>query len=781
MLSVTKMKQQFSGPLSGVLLTRHWRDAPEGLRLHFWLATERGPAQVRVSGERALCFVPRHYRGIVDRSVERRPLALADIDGEPVDAVYFAAQRDLNQWLQASPAHPSLAYEADIKPSDRYLMERFITLGIEATSHWRWQDGAWVSEDAVCRAGTASPSLRLASLDIETGGGVGAPLYSVGVSLDGASTVFMVGAARESASEPGLTVHFCGSESETLARFFSWWQDANPDGIVGWNVVDFDLAFLFEKCRSLGLSFDLGRGVEPATVLEPNRAQQPRVARVPGRVVLDGVDLLRAAFWQFESFALDHVARELLGEGKLITESGLDKLDEIKRQYREEPLTLARYNARDCELVLEIFERADLLAFALERARLTGLAIDRLGGSSAAFDNLYLPRFHRRGRVALSLAQVSPGQNSPGGYVMDSVPGLYKNVLVLDFKSLYPSIIRTFAIDPLAMIEPGDNPVPGYRGAQFGRHEPILPALITELWAARDAAKAASNAPLSQAIKIIMNSFYGVLGSSGCRFHDARLASSITLRGHDIITRSQAWIEAEGVKVIYGDTDSLFVWLGNDTPESEARARGQTLAVGLNAWWRNTLRDELQLESHLEIEFETHYLDFVMPTLRGASSGSKKRYAGVVRGDGGGESLVFKGLEAVRTDWTPLAREFQRELYRRVFAGEPVDDFCQATVTKLYRGESDALLTYRKRLRRKLDDYQKNVPPHVQAARRLSRPGRWIKYRMTVEGPEPLELASAALDYDHYRERQLAPAADGILHFIGTSLGDICDDQMRLF
>ncbi|MEM6985443.1 MAG: DNA polymerase II [Pseudomonadota bacterium] len=779
--SVTNSIHTFEGELAGVLLSRQWRDTADGLQLRFWYATPKGTAQITVSGERAVCFVPRSFAGSTGAATERRPLGLLAMTGEAVDGLYFRAQRDLQNWLNGSPMHPQLAFEADIKPSDRFLMERFVTLGLAATGHWRFEGGFWRIDNAKVAPADAEVPLRLASLDIETGGGRDAPLYSIGVALDSSSTVFMVGGPVGAVREDDIQVEFCGDEAQTLRRFFSWWREADPDGIVGWNLVDFDLAFLHRKCEALGVDFAFGRGGEPATVLAPSRSDQPRVARIPGRVVLDGVDLLRAAFWQFESFALDNVAYELLGERKLISTSGLDKLEEIQRQYREAPLELARYNARDCELVLKIFDKADLLAFALERARLTGLAVDRLGGSSAAFDNLYLPRLHRRGRVALSLAQVNQGTNSPGGYVMDSIPGLYKNVLVLDFKSLYPSIIRTFSIDPLALVEPGDDPVPGYRGAEFGRDRPILPALIADLWSARDDAKAARNAPLSQAIKIIMNSFYGVLGSSGCRFHDERLASSITLRGHDIITRSQAWIEAEGDRVIYGDTDSLFVWLGNDMAEDVATRRGAELAAGLNRWWRETLLSEMQVESQLEIEFETHYVHFLMPTLRGSAGGSKKRYAGVVRDSDGMESLVFKGLEAARTDWTPLARNFQRELYRRVFAGEPVEEYCQGVVSVLYSGASDDQLTYRKRLRRKVDDYQKNIPPHVQAAKRLRRPGRWIEYRMTVDGPEPIELAQAPIDYDHYRERQLAPAADGILHFLGTSLGDICDEQMRLF
>ncbi|GAL07152.1 DNA polymerase II [Photobacterium aphoticum] len=111
---------------------------------------------------------------------------------------------------------------------------------------------------------------------------------------------------------------------------------------------------------------------------------------------------------------------------------------------------------------------------------------------------------------------------------MDSKPGLYQSVLVLDFKSLYPSIIRTFRIDPLGLVEgllleegKGDEQaIAGFRGGRFHRQRHFLPKMIEDLWAARDQAKRDGEKAFSQAIKIIMNSFYGVLGSSGCRFFD---------------------------------------------------------------------------------------------------------------------------------------------------------------------------------------------------------------------------------------------------------------------
>ncbi|HEY5700623.1 MAG TPA: DNA polymerase II, partial [Gammaproteobacteria bacterium] len=533
-------------------------------------------------------------------------------------------------------------------------------------------------------------------------------------------------------------------------------------------------------CQALGLSFDCGRGGERATILPSGGPGGTSVARLPGRVVLDGIEALRAGFWSFESFELENVAQSLLGRGKRI-HTERDRVAEITRLYREDRDKLVRYNVEDCILVEDIFDKAELLNFVMRRAELTGLSMDRLGGSVAAFDYLYLPRLHRRGRVAIDLDNVKSGEGSPGGYVIESAPGLYDNVLLLDFKSLYPSIIRTFLIDPLGLVEPGDDPVPGFQGGEFAREGAILPGLIEELWQARDEAKRNGDAPLSQAVKILMNSFYGVLGTTACRFHDSRLASSITRRGHEIIRESQKYIEDSGLEVIYGDTDSLFVLLGGGVSEVDARSRGEALATDLNTWWRQRIRQAFDVECFLELEFETHFLKFLMPTIRGSETGSKKRYAGLVRSAAGKEELVFKGLESVRTDWTPLARRFQRELYRRVFSGEPVEAYIKETLEALMAGQLDDELVYRKRLRRPVSEYKKNVPPHVQAARQLKNPGRWISYVITSAGPQPVTDEIPQPDYAHYRDRQLAAAADGILHFLNTSFDTITDRQLAMF
>jgi DNA polymerase-2 len=525
-------------------------------------------------------------------------------------------------------------------------------------------------------------------------------------------------------------------------------------------------------------------------------SRQHFFAAAAGRLMIDGIEALKSATWNFPSFSLEHVAQTLLGEGKAI-DNPYQRMAEIDRRFAEDKPALARYNLKDCELVTRIFAKTELMNFLLERASVTGLATDRSGGSVAAFEHLYMPMMHRQGYVAPNLGDVA-GENSPGGFVMDSRSGLYDSVLVLDYKSLYPSIIRTFLIDPVGLVEGAGNAdenatVPGFRGARFSRDKHCLPAIVKQIWQGREAAKREGNHPLSQALKIIMNAFYGVLGSSGCRFFDPRLASSITLRGHEIMHRTRELIEDQGYQVIYGDTDSTFVSLKYAHTEEQAAEVGRALVGHVNEWWNRHIRLEFGLDGALELEVDTHYRRFLMPTIRGSDEGSKKRYAGLIVKPDGSEEMVFKGLESVRTDWTPLAQQFQQGLYLRIFKGEAYRDYVRDYVDRTVSGEFDALLVYRKRLRRPLDDYQRNVPPSARAARiadeynRLQgRPlqyqnGGWIRYVMTVAGPEPLETQRSPIDYEHYLTRQLQPVADAILPFLGDDFAALTSRQQILF
>ena len=780
----------------GFVLTRHWRDTPAGTEVSFWLATDQGPRLVRLPVQTSVMFIPEAHRKPLDwllkgeRDIELRPLELLDFHHRKVLGLYTRQHRqamDVEKRLRAAGVD---VYEGDVRPPERYMMERFITAPV-------WfggtPDANGVLTDAQMKpAPDYRPALKLVSLDIETT--AKGELYSIALEGCGERQVYMLGPPNRTTAVD-FKLDYCDTRAQLLERLNQWLALHDPDAIIGWNVVQFDLRVLHEHAQRLNVPLLLGRGGEAMTWRE-HGSRNHYFAAAAGRLIIDGIEGLRSATWSFESFSLENVAQTLLGEGKDIS-TPYQRMDEINRMFAEDKPALARYNLKDCELVTRILAKTELLTFLLERASVTGLPADRNGGSVAAFTHLYMPLMHRQGFVAPNLGD-KPPQASPGGFVMDSRPGLYESVLVLDYKSLYPSIIRSFLIDPVGLIEglkyPDDSQsVEGFRGARFSRTRHCLPAIVARVSEGREEAKREHNAPLSQALKIIMNAFYGVLGSSGCRFFDTRLASSITMRGHQIMRQTRALVEAQGYEVIYGDTDSTFVWLGSKHSQEDAGRIGRALVQHVNDWWREHLRSEFGLQSALELQYETHFSRFLMPTIRGAEEGSKKRYAGLVTHSDGREEMVYKGLETVRSDWSPLARRFQQELYQRIFHRQPHQDYIRDYVQRTLSGEFDELLIYRKRLRRQLDDYERNVPPHVRAARladdyndRLGRPrqyqrGGWISYVITVNGPEPLETRQAPIDYDHYVTRQLQPVADAILPFVNDDFSTLVGGQMGLF
>lgn len=785
-------------PTLGFILTRNWRDTSAGTEIEYWLATESGPLKVVLTTQISVAFVEAQHKAVVQAQLlgssdmYLKELELKSFQNQPVLGIYAKQFRQLGKLARVLQLQGISLLEADIRPHERYLMERFITAGVEI--HGGHLERGVCTDCKLAPAPGYRPNLKVVSLDIETSQNLA--LYSI--ALDGLDerVVFMLGEPAAGATKPiGFALRYFSSRRAMIEALNGWFEQHDPDVILGWNVVQFDLRVLQKNADDAHTQLLLGRERQPMAWRAHPGKQEYLFAPMPGRVAIDGIEALRAAMWSFPSFSLENVAQQLLGEGKEIG-SEYDKLAEIERRYLEDKPALAAYNIKDCELVLRIFEKAELLSFAMARAHTTGLQLDHFGGSIAAFSHHYLPRMHRLGYVAPNVGDVQ-GKSSPGGYVMDSKPGFYDSVLVLDYKSLYPSIIRTFLVDPVGLVEgsfnASDDSIKGPLDTLFSRDKHCLPGIVTTLWKARDEAKRNKNEQLSQALKLVMNSFAGVLGAAECRFFNPKLISAITLRGHAMVKATRDFVEQRGYEAIYGDTDSIFIWLKSKHTNEQAYAVAAELVRDINAWWAQTLKDEQGLENHLEIELDTHYKKFFMPTIRGSNVGSKKRYAGWSVDVDGNETMIFRGLEMARSDWTLLARQFQDGLLSRVFKGEPYQQWVAEYVDATLAGLKNDLLIYRKRLRHHLDEYVKNVPPQVRAARiadefnhRMHRPlqyqnGGWIQYVMTRNGPEPLEVHTSTIDYDHYLSKQLKPIADAILVPLGDSFTALISPQKHLF
>ncbi len=710
------------------------------------------------------------------------PCGWRNLDGREVARVTLRVPGDappLRDRLQAAGIR---CYEADVRFATRYLMRRGIRGAVLLDGPFEPGDGigrVYRNPELQPAEWTPGPygGLDVLSFDIETDPKA-RRLLSVALHGCGVSEVLLF--CPEGYTAPAGAIGF-RHERQLLAAFAERVRELDPDVLTGWNVVDFDLRVLDRLARRFAVPLWLGRGPGTLRLRESRAAWSSLEATVPGRVVLDGIQLLRGSFVKMEEYSLDFVSRKVLGVGKVM--SGHDRGQEIVDAFLNDRERFVTYNLTDARLVLEILDELGLVKLAVERSLLTGLPIDRVAGAIAALDFLYLSELGKRKVVAPSVEAGTPGEANLGGEVLEPEPGLYTSVLVCDFKSLYPSIIRTFQVDPLGYVNaPRRDAILAPNGAAFSRQGGILPRLVDELFPRREAAKAEGREVASHAIKILMNSFYGVLGTPACRFYRPQLAGAITAFGREILLWSKDRVESYGYRVLYGDTDSLFILSGSEDVE-EASALGGQLVTRLNRDLTQHVRQKWGVESRLELEFERLYRRLLLPSMRSGRGGARKRYAGLV-GEGEKARVVFTGMEVVRRDWTELAKNVQRELYERLFFDRKVGGYLRGVVEELRGGRLDELLVYRKGLRKDLGQYTSTTPPHVAAARKMKAPaGRLVAYVMTVAGAEPAGERQSPIDYEHYVQKQVRPVAEPVLGVLGLDFDKVVGDdaQMELF
>ena len=251
--------------------------------------------------------------------------------------------------------------------------------------------------------------------------------------------------------------------------------------LTGWSIIDFDVPVLIRRAAAAGVALDVGRAPGELRQRDGGARRFSDSVFIPGRTVLDGIRLLRAVGLRLPDYSLETVSRHILGEGKTFT--AVDHAAEIQRAYARDPERFVRYNLTDARLAFDILEKLKLVPFTVRRSLLTGMPPDRAGSSIAAFDFLYLSRLRERGVVAPTVG-VTHGENGTprarqsqqGGHVLPSQPGLHQDVMVFDFRSLYPSIIRTFQIDPLGLIREAGSRRRGKQGHPRPQRRLLSPA-----------------------------------------------------------------------------------------------------------------------------------------------------------------------------------------------------------------------------------------------------------------------------------------------------------------
>src|SRR3989338_1902739 len=749
---------------------------------------ENGQSFVTINKFKPYFYVREKDKNKLPKKLISEETKLTNFKGEKVIKFSFPTRAELNNLYKEFYKKIEI-YEADLKPHYRFIIDNDLlgTINIEGDYEPSEKIDRVYREPKITPS-DFKPKLKILSLDTESD--KNGNLYCIGLYNEDYKKVLMI-------SDKKLkNVINCRNEADCLEKFREEIKKIDPDIITGWNVIDFDFVLLRELFKKHKIPFDIGRNNEEIRLKIESGFFRASSTNIPGRQVLDALNLIKDPLIKeapsikhanFESLTLEDVSQTLLGKGKLI--KGKDRHKEIEELYKsnseKDAQLLADYNITDCQLVYEMLEKTKMVELAIERSQLTGMPLDRITASIAAFDSLYIREANARGLVSPSMNYKPKEEKIKGGYVSSLKSGIYKNVLVLDFKSLYPSVIKTFNIDPSSFLDKKEkNSVEAQNKAYFKNTDGILHEIITKLHEAREKAKKEKRELANYAIKTIMNSFWGVLASPNCRYFDLKMANAIT--GFARWVTQQTAIEIEKkykMKVIYSDTDSVFV--ETNLEKSKAGKIGKEIEEYINEFYKSYVKKNYGSESFLELEFEKQYLSMIIPQLRGKDGGAaKKRYAGLKLLPNNEEEVEVIGLEAIRGDWTEAAQEFQVQLLDKVFHDQPIEKFIREYIEKIKSGELDEKLIYKKSIRKSLNEYTKTTPPHVKAARKLPKlESNIISYYITTDGPEPIQQLKHKINYVHYIEKQIKPIAEQILILVKKDFQSLSEDtkQMKLF
>jgi DNA polymerase, archaea type len=474
------------------------------------------------------------------------------------------------------------------------------------------------------------PALRIFSFDIEN-------------SIR-ERTIYTICAVSDGGGRPRREFRLAGPDEGAILRGFAEAiAEDDPDIVTGYNIGGYDLPLLAERAQRLGV-----RGLALGRERADARAMGERVWKVPGRIVADAWWSARQELHPKQE-SLQFVARTLLGDSKL----DVDRRD-IDREWANDSARVVEYCLHDADLALRILQRLRVMDKAADLATVAHLPLEEgLNGRTSQFiDAMLIPRADARG-VGVPMNHYA-GRESPieGGYVHPIRPGLYRWVVVLDVKSMYPSIIIAKNLCFTTLDPAGTTVAPG--GARFLSPElrrGLIPEILAELMEERARFRRAgheASSPevaayydgLQGAVKVLMNSFYGVLASSFYRFTRKEIGAAITAFARQSITSVIAEIERGGSHVVYSDTDSVFVQSPAASLEG-AKAFGEELAKRFS-------------REGVTFEFQSIYEAFF-------SHGVKKRYVGKTAWPR--DELVVRGYETRRTD----AFDFQSDALLEVF------------------------------------------------------------------------------------------------------------------
>lgn len=611
------------------------------------------------------------------------------------------------------------------------------------------------------------------------------------------------------ATRKGNGATFIDNEKEMLQELLKTITEYDPDVLTGYNINSFDIPYLLERMTFNKIKPVFGRCKQKSTMTRKlmNRHRNSIV----GRVIVDSFEIIKKDF-SLMRYGLDFVAHSLLGE-----EKGDVKKSEIEKLWRgsqEEYERLVSYSQKDAVLALDLVLKLNLMDKYIALSRVSGVVLnDSLGsGETTRIENFLLREFNKQNFIY----SFKPNQREvaerdrrkkvelKGGFVIEPIKKLHSSVLVLDFKSMYPSIIRSFNICPTTILPDNvsfNDELRTVGGARFAPPEirkGIAPKILEELMKRRGQVKRKMKNASGEkkrvlfanqwALKIMANAFYGHMGYPRAKIYNLDIANAITSTGRDTIQKTKKIIEDKyKLKVVYGDTDSVMIKANTDDME-EIKKIGTKIAKEITE----------DLPGVIELEFEKVYKQFLPLT--------KKRYMSwkfEATPDGWKDNIETKGIETVRRDWCPLVSETTSTIIDIILKKNDIKGAVKhfrETAKELADGNIDIQkLLVTKTLTRHPEKYA-GMQPHAELVKKIrarnpaESPGVGDRVGYVIvkgigllskraEDPDYIIERGLQVDSQYYIENQLLPPLERIFSALDISKSELMGKgkQMSLF
>lgn len=579
-------------------------------------------------------------------------------------------------------------------------------------------------------------------------------------------------------------VEFVQSEADLLQRFQELVNEYRPDMIAGYFSDGFDFPYIVTRARKYKIDLDIGLDYSGIRISKGHT----KSAQINGIVHFDVLKFIKRAVYKTlktDVYTLDAVSDEILGEKKIIVD--MTHLSRLWDENSDELSNYAKYNLHDARLAYKLC--LNLLPNFFEIVKVVGLAPFSINRMS--FSQLVEWYIIKQVKNLKEIAPNKPSYNTQmarqsrrlkGAFVYEPTPGLYNDIIVFDYKSLYPTIIASHNISPgtanCGCCE-GMNKAPidmmnvWFCTKRRGFASSIIEDLITRRSRIKEILKEKQDVLLnarSWALKDLANSFWGYMGFSAARWYSAECAESILGWARFYIHKVIDQAGEKGFKVLYSDTDSVFIGLGEKTKEDAVK-----FVEKIN----------MDLPGVMELEYQGFYPSGIFVSTKASEAGAKKKYALIDDKN----HIKITGFETVRRNWSYIAKDVQKEVLTMVLRERKADtavSYVRKVIADLKDGKIPVdKVAIRTQLSKDIEDYD-SIGPHVAAAQRMKSkglavgPGSMITFvitrgkgRIRDKVKLPDEIKPGDYDADYYIDNQIIPGVERIFSVLGVKKEDI--------